>query len=232
MCRKGIQQALALCPKLKGTNGVWLCTPSRRALFTPGWKLPSWAEWRLSPYRPAALWGFHPSWDWPNSMSLKAVLCEVWGFLKQQSEKKKNPSKMPNQKEIKSYKQELLSFAQFSFIIAEATRGNLAAAGWHARGAARHPWLCDRSVETTMSITFSWVPAVILLRQTGLLPFHAQFAHLFFQSGELVFCATCFPVINVYHRYMLSCATFLFPSIFRFYISVNILPPPAKELFL
>lgn len=36
---------------------------------------------------------------------------------------------MPNQKEIKSYKQELLSFAQFSFIIAEATRGNLAAVG-------------------------------------------------------------------------------------------------------
>lgn len=160
----------------------------------------------------------------------------VWSLrlLKTAVRKKKKPqtSKMPNQKEIKSYKQELLSFAQFSFIIAEATRGNLAAVGWHAQGAARHPWLCDRSVKTNMSITFSWVPAVILLRQTGLLPFHAQFAHLFFQCGELVFCATCFPVINVYNRYMLSCATFLFPSIFRFYISVNILPPPAKELFL
>lgn len=50
--------------------------------------------------------------------------------LKQQSEKKKNnPSKMPDQKEIKSYKPKLLSFAPFPFTVAEAVRGNLAAAG-------------------------------------------------------------------------------------------------------
>lgn len=61
--------------------------------------------------------------------------------LKQQSEKKKtnNPSKMPDQKEIKSHKPKLRSFAPFPFTVAEAVRGNLAAAGWRARGAARHP---------------------------------------------------------------------------------------------
>lgn len=46
---------------------------------------------------------------------------------------------MPDRKEIKSYKPKLLSFAPFPFTVAEAVRGNLAAAGWRARGAARHP---------------------------------------------------------------------------------------------
>lgn len=112
----------------------------------------------------------------------------VWGlrFLKP-AVRKKNPSKMPNQKEMKSYKQKLVSFAQFSFITAEAIRGNLAAAGWCARGTARHPWLHDCSVKTDMSTIFSGVPAVILLRQTGLFPFHAQFACLFFQKEEVGF---------------------------------------------
>lgn len=105
---------------------------------------------------------------------------------------------MPKQKEIKSYKQELLSFAQFSFIVAEAISGDVAAAGRRAQGAAGHPCLRDRSAKTTMSTIFSGAPAVTRLRRTGLLPFHAQFACLFFQKGEVwFFCVMCFPVINL-----------------------------------
>lgn len=44
-------------------------------------------------------------------------------------------------------------------------------------------------------------------------------------------CVTCFPVINWYHQYMSSCATFLFHGVFRFYISVNVLPSLQKNYF-
>lgn len=97
---------------------------------------------------------------------------------------------MPKQKEMKSYKQELLSFAQF-FIVAEAIRGDVAAAGRRAQGATGHPCLRDRSAKTTMSTIFSGAPAVTRLRRTGLLPFHAQFACLFFQKGEVRFFVLC-----------------------------------------
>lgn len=72
----------------EGHRRVLICTLSQRAPFNLGWKLPSWEEQHLSPHRPASLWGFHPSKHLLKFTSLRAVLHNACGFLKQQSEKK------------------------------------------------------------------------------------------------------------------------------------------------
>lgn len=164
-------------------------------------------------------------------MSLKAVLCEVWGFLKKQSEKKIH-RKCQIKRRLNPINKNcwVLHSSPLSL---QKPQGAILLQWGDVHGVLQGIPGCViaqwRQPCQSLSLEFLlWYFSDKQDYSHFMLSLHI----CFFRVGSWFFCATCFPVINVYRRYMLSCATFLFPSIFRFYISVNILPPPAKELFL
>lgn len=106
------------------------------------------------------------------------------------SSQKNNPSKVTYQKKMKSYKQKLLSFALLCHC--RSHKGQSWCSGVVCMGYCKASLAAWSLGKMTTSTPFSGVTAALLLRQTGLLPFHAQFACLSFRKGRgfFVLCAS------------------------------------------
>lgn len=103
--------------------------------------------------------------------------------------------------------------------------------GWMApsRASGPHCLLC----KDNPSHHFLWSSCCNTSQAIRNTPLLWQFSIYLFISEKRGSCCrvTCFSVINRYHQYMPSCATFLFHGVFRFYISVNVLPSLQKNYF-